>query len=584
MRTVPRLKLALSALSIVSTACASSTILRTTGASTGSIGDGLRYYLPRDVVTVDARATYRSEGAWKYENGKCDVTTRPKDPVWIETAWDINSATVPDRSRSYRLGIGESGSVAQSMKLAVTNDGLLTAVSYNAQDQRAEIAQNILKGIASIAGTAFGAGQLPLTSSSAVKAAANIRAEVKGFDGGGALPRTPDEGCYLAKAPTAAQEQLDARLRLEAALQSARSARETLLKAASNATTLLHVSLINAQDSLAQRRIDFAESQLGVVRAAITAGIATEKKRQKITPVDTVIRMARTFDLSQLPDKLPGGTWAALLAATPAGGWHDLLQTARLAIVVTDLPPGPAYNGPVDQTGVLACRDTDKTCATIRYRPAITRMVDVYAAADPSTAAAMELKQSKPTALASSKDPEFSVSFEASNFGQTGLGLVFARPGTISTLEQMSSAGLAAATGTIAAAITAARSEFVKGVQDVATAQTAAEGIQQASRNARIAELKDQKTLLDAQMALDGTNATKEQMAQKRQLDAELALLQAQQALAAAQENAATSAELASMRIDVARLQAQIDLLKKELELAKAKKELSDTAAGSATP
>jgi hypothetical protein len=188
----------------------------------------------------------------------------------------------------------------------------------------------------------------------------------------------------------------------------------------------------------------------------------------------------------------------------------------------------------------------------------------------------LKWRESKTVNLVSSTDPVLNIAFRSNQLGQASTGLTFGRRGSVTGIEQSSNAALAGATSTIATALTTARQEFVAGLQTVQTTQTSLEAMRQANRTAQIKELQDQKVLIDAEVALQGASASRDLIAQKQAIDAQLALAQSQQALELSSLRSETSAEVSALRVEIERLQVQIELLKKQMELEKARREAAE--------
>ncbi|MEP7087347.1 MAG: hypothetical protein ABI884_08425 [Gemmatimonadota bacterium] len=107
--------------------------------------EGLRYFLTRDLLTVDAKVARFHEVV--RERGMCV----PRDS--LSTSWTLTVTTVPDRRQLYRLGIRPSATIDQTLGVKVSETGVLASLNYAGADQRAAIATTIAKGIAGVLGT-----------------------------------------------------------------------------------------------------------------------------------------------------------------------------------------------------------------------------------------------------------------------------------------------------------------------------------------------------------------------------------------------------------------------------------------------
>jgi hypothetical protein len=129
------------------TACASPGTLNTSGPfDPGHTPDeGLRYFVTRDLLTVDAKVSQFRE-AVRGRSGVCELHDS------LATSWALTVTTVPDRRLAYRLGVTPSGLVDQTLGVKVSETGVLTSLNYAGTDQRAAIATTIAKGVAGVLG------------------------------------------------------------------------------------------------------------------------------------------------------------------------------------------------------------------------------------------------------------------------------------------------------------------------------------------------------------------------------------------------------------------------------------------------
>jgi hypothetical protein len=134
-------------LSTSAAACASPGTLSTSGPfdTARAPDEGLRYFLTRDLLTVDAKVTQFHEVV-RGRNGGCE----PHDSV--ATSWALTVTTVPDRRQVYRLGLTPSGVTDQTLGVKLSETGVLTSLNYSGMDQRAAIATTIAKGVAGVVG------------------------------------------------------------------------------------------------------------------------------------------------------------------------------------------------------------------------------------------------------------------------------------------------------------------------------------------------------------------------------------------------------------------------------------------------
>ncbi|MDQ6633239.1 MAG: hypothetical protein M3Z10_00580 [Gemmatimonadota bacterium] len=487
---------------------------------------------------------------------------------------EISQATIPDRRTAYHLWMEPSSLSAQTMKLAVTNDGLLTSLNYSVEDKRAEIAGNILKSVAGIGGLFVGLE--PLLD------ARLTTAFDKGRLADTPAPRDRGEACAFRTNAKSMTPLLVAREALETELERAVREREIGLRAITSASSQAALKILRARDDLQARRTAILDARLATVRDAIAANVTGFKAGAGITAKDTVVKADALLDVTALPGdaavvsqlKSLSNAHSALAAYPDV---QRLADSTRIVLTIEESVPSGSAAPPSSPTRWKRseCPDDASTddCVHIYSRAPRPRILRLYVPTGEAPVKPFVVKETRLLSLVSSADPVIDVPMSTKTLGQQSFAVAFGRAGTLTGLERASSAGLATATSTLAAALTGARQEFVAGLQTAQTTQTTLDAMQAASRASRLKDLQDQKVLVEAQLALQGTTANKDLVAQKQQLDAQIALLASQQALTTAQENGTVSADVAALRAEIQRLQAQLDLLKVQMELDKARKQ-----------
>jgi hypothetical protein len=187
-------------LTALSAGCARPATLRTSGPFDidRAPSEGLRYYVTRDLVTVDAKVSTHHDVVPSRTHAGCE----PRDST--ATSWTVTVTTVPDRRQAYRLGLRPSATVEQTFGVKLTETGVLTGLNYSGADQRAAIVTTIAKGAAGVLGSLLPRGpQLARDSSCAALArVANARDStvhvMRTFDLT-ELPAAPEENLTFAQ-------------------------------------------------------------------------------------------------------------------------------------------------------------------------------------------------------------------------------------------------------------------------------------------------------------------------------------------------------------------------------------------------
>jgi hypothetical protein len=175
-------------------ACASPGTLNTSGPFdlAHTPDEGLRYFVTRDLLTVDAKVSQFREVV-RGRSGICESRDS------LATSWTLTVTTVPDRRQAYRLGLTPSGLIDQTLGVKVSETGVLTSLNYAGTDQRAAIVTTIAKGVAGVLGAVVRGGLTAgrdtscATAAKAKPAPVSTRHVVRTFDLT-ELPPAPDPG------------------------------------------------------------------------------------------------------------------------------------------------------------------------------------------------------------------------------------------------------------------------------------------------------------------------------------------------------------------------------------------------------
>jgi hypothetical protein len=522
--------------------------------------DGLRYYLARDVLLVDADVTFRRGTTWAKRGPQEPCAVGVPFNVWQSTRWRVTPLTLPDRTEAFRLGITPGSAVQKALNVTVSDAGLLVNLNYSGHDQTGEIVGSVLKGIASAAGALSG---LPLAVAGAEERVA-----------------PSDTVCFRE---SGLGNETEERIKSTSlALEQTHALRIQLLGGAAQAQNTSTLRSLRARDSILGQRENMLAQDLATLRGMKASQLAAFLKKRGVGEADTVVHLQYALDVGTIPSALPGRTLQtarnALATGTPA---RILLDSARMVIVAATIPAAER-NRPTQTASSIGCTGAEgKGCARIYFRTPTYRMLEVYTPAVDKEGASLMLRERTVAPLVASTDPRQSIAFEGRRFTNAGLKIALGRYGNVTTLEQSSGAALAGATSAVASALTSARQEYLASLKSVHEMQTTTASIRENRLTSRVRELKSQKEVIDAEVALRGARASQDLLAQKQQIDTELQLLQSQQALSTAQAGAERATDTAEIRDEIERLKVQVQLLQQQLELEKARAALRTAQPGS---
>lgn len=576
---LPHLLLAAAA---ATSACRPQGFLRTGGPFTDNDAphEGIRYYVAKDLLLLEVRHVKMTKKQWTQDSAgvACVArTTDSSDTPLVATSIQ----TVADRQHAFRLAMKPSGGTRQSMTVSVSESGLLTGINHAAEDKRFEIAGNALRVVAGIAGTALGLGQLftwnPPEVPTGIEKADTSDKLTK--------PRVAsNEVCFLQNAPAAQKlkGQLDSLDKLATELAAERL---QIIRRGPGSRTTADLALLRAKDGDLARVLDQLAYQYSTTRAALTAGADAFARAAGVgTKVDTTPPRKYAFDVGLLPDKP---------VQPQSGDPQALVFAVDNLVIAADDPPASARTVAFDASDTthtsLSCSNPSPvTCARIQYRMPRLHQVTIFSVERRTAPVAtngmkasevpgFKAVESTMMLLASSADPILNIGFDAKKLGSGSVKLAFGKYGNVTSIEQVTEATAANGSAALVKALADSRTDFLDGIKTVAESQKGLIGIEEAGRAARVKELQDQKSVLDAELAVQGAKAGSELVLQTKKIEAELALLTAQQNLAT------KSATPNPMQAELDALKVQLELLKTQLEVEKMKREL-DAAKRPPTP
>jgi hypothetical protein len=587
--------------------------------------EGLRYYLARDILALDAKVVSSKTTHWEVNPQVVDTTKTSrkelvnfyrfgvtsdgtpakdsaKNPVVIRelldsfplcvaarepTSWDstlfINSTvTLPDiKAGAYRLGMRVNSRSTQNLNIDVSQAGILKNVSINVEDKRAEVIANVIQGVAGVAGTLVG-GAVTLAKGGATplfrEPGANSYLAPPSPDAAEQGPqftveiRLTDDNCYVwsgKDSPGRVQRaQIEA---LEKLVSSAEDDRLALQRKAMGIPDAKGKGY-NAALAVADSRVSVLKARLGDLTAAYTKDVSGYKGSQGIGRKADTSFVHATFDVAALSGpKVPLGADIPADSAKSLSAERRLIaDSARLILVVRDLPPSSAPAVKDSRLATLGCKAlADGDCVRIKFRKPQPRLMLVYARRQPhgeQNEADQPFREVSRAIIqvASSEDLPLEQTFQTKAFASAKVTLAFGDHGDVVGLAQTGEGGLASATAKIAEGLSKARTEFTSALSSVGTAQSSIYGIQRAKTQRQLQQLQDQKSLVDAQIALQGANATADIQVQSALLNAQIQELTSQQAL----NSAIATGERQPLLLGTQDLQAQLGLANAQAALA----------------
>jgi hypothetical protein len=602
--------------------------------------EGVRYYVARDIITLEARVIKGTSKVWiadsaaiarnsVVKDGLCKAS--PPKTQWDTTHFTLLPVVVPDMEEgAFRLGMRVNAGASQNLNIDVSQTGLLKNVSIDVQDQRPEMVANVIQGVAGIAGSLVGAAASAILPAKGISNLTYLTAVSVVRDSAQVL--LTDDNCYIMSGRNSKGTELKRQIEtLEAETRRAEDDRLRLQTRAMAVTDGQRARALRAGLAVADSRVIMLKDRLASATSAYILGRAAYKNERGVGKKTDTTMIRSTFDVVDLGDieTTHQGEIAADEVSKLSGARRFLADSGRLIVVIRDLPRPSKPLGASTETAFGCDALTDTDCVKVAFRKPRPRLVTVYARRHPTgdkAEAAQNFGEVSRTILplASSDDLTLVQSFQTKAFAKEKLSLTFGDHGDVVGVVQVGDGGMALATGKLVEGLSKARTEFTSGLSTVSTAQASVYGIQRAQLQRQVQRLQDEKSLVDAQIALQGANATADLQVRSALLDSQikaltseqnlnsavaagerqplvlstqdiqaqlvlanaqaslqqqpfqsqLALLTQQQALLAGQNAGALAQQLADIQASIAQLRAQIDLVNQQMALQKAKQDL----------
>jgi hypothetical protein len=528
----------------------------------------VHYYPGTDVVlvtvteTVTATTTVEDTGT-EFKLNR-NTTTKREGTVAVRT--------VADTANPRTIDLQAKGLTDSAFSVELSEDGLLRAINLSSTGRFGDF----LTSAAKIAGVVLAVASLATATPPA--GACNGRDPMFA-----AMPvnaryfvTLDATGCTLAKQVVADQKTVQQReneLRgFEDQVVGAPSGEVATLQ---RRVTLARASLEDALKLLASHSQSFA--------AALKAFEADQELGTVPKGQSTQTAVLHVADLPPT-DILPDGVsfQDALGALNKYPAAKDVLNRLKVAVTLQALQ-GAGQATPSDSSKGGGKDGDDRKSVTVCYRQSIpaelrvlllksTVVEDNDGSAGGSSPTPAKLREVSHT-IENVLQPSAAVicpAFKASAFADRKLALVFDAKGRPQKIQREEKSSAAAAAGALAAASSTLLSDAAANLKTLEGIQVSRRALSLSDLTARAERLKQEKAVLDAQLQLQGAQATFDSALKQQQLQADLNALNVDVQLTAAEDTR-------EQRLEIERLKLAIDQLHKSLELLKAQQELEKT-------
>jgi len=508
---------------------------------------GLRYYLPKDLIVVDVTITTETTTQVQKDLSIKKIVETTREGV-------LSLKTVPDHQATRVLDPSNGAFSDTSISATLSASGLLKSINAANVGRGGDFLSSLGKFVGGFIGL------LPVLPAPA---------------------GTPPQGKAVCDVMTGPLSELPATLRL------------FLRSAAQNCDDWSHLNAL--QESIVSAESQAAQLTGGIAEAGGDQAVA--EIRKKLAALDTAIRlntrnlvaeqtafssrldaflkdkgvgskssvahMTGTFAPGDLPAVFSGAQTVSTVDAAITNA--DVKAFFRSAGVVVGAKAQPSSSG----AGSPGAQDS-KDHLVLSYRPCEQFNLVLYAVkGDVAGTSAVEPAVQQLVELLL-PGREATLSLKKSAFSDGKLALVFddrSQPTTFDRSESSKAAGIVDA---LARGVQATRDELDATLAKAVSIQNNRKTLDLGDLNAQIDTLKKRKEALDAQLALKSSAATFDMSLQQNQLNADLGLLQAQLNLDVARATQDQKLDIEKMKVDLENLKTQVEVLKAIEDLKKA--------------
>ena len=547
---------------------------------------GLNYYLPQHVLEVDATSTATIGLVFDFDGEK--VFKRPNAAVEGSVAPKLTA----DRNAAYTLDLKPSKTKDGDLTVHLKENGLLESLNTTSQGRVGDIIGNVVRFATTLftgfsgLGDAGVAADTPYSMGPSVcEPAAKLPDDLRQLyfqkkDSGDLglgttftvrvgrilledaaklfLSRHVD-GCALW------QKMLILDRDLQTTQQTLNRHEQVLAKASASQVDALLQKIGNSKARLTRLQAERTE-----VSARFSAGQRAYLKNEglvfppKTTSFDERLALDALPATSDVKDKSREQAQTHLEV-------NDLQESARLLkstgfLLSIDAVNAASSTAAGDSSTATACSDTPKAGnMQIHYRAPELRQLTAWK----DKGGKMVVDSVRHELLVDPQSTKRCFEFKTSALTERKLELTFGDLGQPTKLVRSHEASAAALTSALAGAAETARDSYVTTLEKLATAEEKKRAIELADLQTEVDRITKEQELLDAEINLKGTTASRDLVLQQKQLAAQLAALNAELDLRKATEGFDQAAELA-------RMQAELDHLMKMLEILQTQMQIDD--------
>ncbi len=464
---------------------------------------GLRYYLARDFVVVEANVTEFVETRVVSDGGK---------PLREETETGISSTnasvslkTSADPANVYFLDVVPRGASDQSMAIRVGDNGLLSSVDFVSKDRSAEILVQVARVVGEVAGAAAGfRGSPGLDPGGVVRALAPPDPEKPSTEDSERRKRRLEslslEALYFLQESASAGELWGEVDRLEDELSDRRRALRGPTDEAVEASEPARYSLAEKRAEFLEGSIRFLEKQAEQARTVFAAAAKKFAAAEGFGRTTRERTVRRHLEVTELPPSavLAGVSDEGQVVAALEKKFPRALDLYReTGIVVVFDPALVLPDGPVQPA--VGPAPAKKKEVRVYYREPIPGFLRIYAWLDAADREAKRFRRvfarldEKLIFVLHPGTPVLNVGYDRKAFSSRNMQLVINGQGRVVGLSKSAASASAASAAGAASALAAVRDVVAETLGD-------AQDIVEALRKLSLGDLETQVELLKLQL------------------------------------------------------------------------------------
>lgn len=523
---------------------------------------GLTYYAGKDVLALDltVNVTQGHKVTGSFSNRSLEIAPT----LSIQSTASLKFITLPDYSAAYTMDVNAGHMKDVEMTVEIDEYGLLKSVNSTVTGKGADILKGATKFGAVLAGTFIGAMLKTAEQEKPSKCTA-VDAEKLENDLQFFLLNS-EKDCSVWNEI----RELDSNIKAE---KKALYMIEATIKNMDSDQIATTVKKIEAIKQVVKDRME-ERSRLQIYLNDQFQKFKTENLQTKTD----IIKRTVYFEIDEIP--LAGSieinkSKTEILSSLKAAGKNkaaELLKSSNLLIALTDLRNGPQSGkspAKMPDDGIIYQFRQASPCMLSKYHVVSDKEVKISNTnTDPFAQSPVRHIEDQILAILRPDSLIHFVYVESSSWSKRNLSLDFSETGRVKKMVKFkgsSAGGFATALGESAQA---GLSEYSESIGKIATIRETERKLKLDKLTTKLEELNKQKGIIDAQLSIEGTEASYDLLLEKQRIETELGVLQTRVNIGNLQATKTTE------QLEIENLKQQVELLTQRLQILKLSREI----------